>query len=66
MRNDSTFLLKAQPGKLDDSRREYGILFISLQATSDYEVIIDFCVDSVSLATSFKRHHDLIKAYAVR
>ena len=32
--------------------------------TSDYDVYFYFCVDSASLATSFKkvqRHHDLIK-----
>ena len=37
--------------------------------TSDYGVIFDFCVDSALLATSLKniqRHHDLIKAHAVR
>ena len=35
----------------------------TLQA-SDYDVIFEFCVDSASLATSFKkvqRHHDLNK-----
>ena len=29
--------------------------------TSVYDVIFHFCVDSASLATSFKNHHDLIK-----
>ena len=32
--------------------------------TSDYDLFFDFCVDSASLETSFKkvqRHHDLIK-----
>ena len=28
--SDSTFVLKAEPGKLDIKRREPGILFISL------------------------------------
>ena len=68
--SDSTCVLKAEPGKLDIKRREPGILFISLYPllntlqTSDYDVIFDCCVDSASLATSFKkvqRHHDLIK-----
>ena len=36
--------------------------------TSDYDVIFDFCIDLASFRTSFKvqRHHDLIKAYAMR
>ena len=41
--------------KLDINRRKPGILFISLQATSNYDVIIDFRVDSMSLMTSFKK-----------
>ena len=58
--SDSTCVLKAEPGKLDIKRREPGILFISLPIvdtllTSDYDVIFDFCVDSASLATSFKK-----------
>ena len=44
-------------------------LVLTLQ-TSDYDVIIDVCVDSASLATLLKvqRHHDhdLIKIHAVR
>ena len=67
--SDSTCVLKAEPGKLDIKRCEPGILFISLPIvdslqTSDYDVIFYFCVDSASLATSFKkvqRHYDLIK-----
>ena len=58
--SDSTCVLKAEPGKLDIKRCEPGILFISLPIfdtlqTSDYDVIFDFCVDSASLATSFKK-----------
>ena len=55
--SDSTCVLKAEPGKLDIKRREPGILFISLPIvqTSDYDAIFDFWVDSVSLATSFKK-----------
>ena len=58
--SDSTCVLKAEPGKLDIKRREPGILFISLPIvdtllTSDYDVIFDFCVDSASLAMSFKK-----------
>ena len=58
--SDSTCVLKAEPGKLDIKRREPGILFISYPLlntiqTSDYDVIFDFCVDSASLATSFKK-----------
>ena len=58
--SDSTCVLKAEPGKLDIKRREPGILFISLPIvdtlhTSDYDVFFYFCVDSASLATSFKK-----------
>ena len=58
LQSNSTCVLKAEPGKLDIKRREPGILFISLPIvkhfqTSDYDVF--FCVDSVSLATSFKK-----------
>ena len=37
--------------------------------TSDYDVFIDFCVESASLATLFKKvqcHHDLIEAHGMR
>ena len=51
--SDSTCILKAEPGKLDIKRREPGILFISLHQTRD-DLFIDFCVDSMSLTTSFK------------
>ena len=58
--SDSTCVLKAEPGKLDIERCEPGILFISLPIvdtllTSDYDVIFYFCVDSASLAMSFKK-----------
>ena len=54
--SDSTSILKAEPGKLDIKRRKPGILFISLQADSLFKLaIIDFCADSMSLTTSFKR-----------
>ena len=58
--SDSTCVLKAEPGKLDIKRCEPGILFISLPIvdslqTSDYDVFFDFCVDSASLTTSFKK-----------
>ena len=57
---DSTCVLKAEPGKLDIKRCKPGILFITLPIvntlqTSDYDVFFDFCVDSASLATSFKK-----------
>ena len=52
----STSGLKAEPGKLGIKRRESGILFISLQAYSLFMTELSiFCVDSVSLATSFKK-----------
>ena len=42
----TTCLLEAEPGKLDIKKRKPGILFISLTIGSDYDVVIDFCVDS--------------------
>ena len=53
--SDWTCVLEAEPGKLDIKKHEPCILFISFLQTSDYDVIIDFCVDSASLATSFKK-----------
>ena len=56
--SDSTCILKAEPGKLDIKRPKLGILFylftswFTLQ-TSDYDVIIDLCINSMSLTTSF-------------
>ena len=58
--SDSTCILKAEPGKLDIKRHSPGILFyqfthcFTLQ-TCDNDVIFDFCVDSASLARSFKK-----------
>ena len=61
MPSDSTYVLKAEPGKLDIKRREPGIhsiyqlaKLLTLQ-TSEYDVMIDFCVDSASLAMPFKK-----------
>ena len=57
--SDSTCILEAEPGKLDIKRRGPGILFISLQVDSlfklDYDVILEFRVDSMSLTTSFQK-----------
>ena len=50
----STCDLQAEPGKLDIKTREPGILFISLQVCKDYDIVIDFRIDSTSLTTSFK------------
>ena len=58
--SDSTCVLKAEPGKLDikDANLVFYLsvypLLNTLQ-TSHYDVIFDFCVDSASLATSFKK-----------
>ena len=59
---NSTCILKAEPGKLDMKRPEPGILYITCSLpswftlqTSKYDVMIDYCVDSASLATSFKK-----------
>ena len=48
----------AEPGKLDIKRRKPGILCISLQIYS--LLIIDFCVDSESLATSIKKCNSIM------
>ena len=75
MLSDSICVLKAKPGKFDIKRRKPGILFISLPIVSLFTLTIMtyfffiFCVDSASLATSFKkvqRHHDLIKIHVMR
>ena len=55
-----TSVLEAEPGKLDIKRCQPGILFISLPSwftlqTREYDVMIYFCADSASLATSFKK-----------
>ena len=54
--NNSTCVLEALPS-LGIKRGEPGFLFISLPIGSDYDVFIDFFVDSVSLATSFKKRN---------
>ena len=47
----------------------YQAFYLSVYKLTSYnDVFIDFCVDSMSLTTSFKktqRHDDLIKAHAV-
>ena len=53
--SNSTCVLKAEPGKLDIKRHEPGILFISLPIPRDYDAIFDFCVDSSTLVTLFKK-----------
>ena len=52
--NDLTRILEVEPGKLDIKRRQYGILFISLQVGTLFKevimtyLIIDYRVDSAS------------------
>ena len=63
--SDSTSILKAEPGKLDIKRSKPGNLFISLPSlftlqTSKYDVMIGFCVSSVSLAMSLKMFKDIM------
>ena len=58
--SDSTCVLKAKPGKLDikKTRTWYSIYQFNLcfiLQTSGKDIIFDFCVDSASLATSFKK-----------
>ena len=50
----------AEPGRFDIKIPEPGILFSSLPSsftlqTSEYDVLVDFCVDSAPLLTSFKK-----------
>ena len=51
-------VLKAKPGKLQKTQTWYSVYlfthWFALQ-TSNYDLIFDFCVDSASLATSFKK-----------
>ena len=67
--SDSTFVLKAMPGKLDIKRCEPCILFISLHGplykTRDFDVNINFhVIDDV--IQKVQRHDDLINAHAMR
>ena len=51
-----------EPGKLDIKRRELSV-YPWLQSSNQdcmYDVIIDFCVDSVSLVTSFKKWNTIM------
>ena len=53
-------VLEADAGKLDIKRRKPGILFISLPIGSHFKLasmtyLSIFCVNSASLATSFKK-----------
>ena len=72
--SNSTCILEAESGKLDIKRCEPGILFIMCKLVHCLNQRLwrncrFFCVDSASLATSFKkvqRHHGLIKAHSVR
>ena len=62
----------AEPGKVDIQRRAPGILFISLQVYSLFKLAImtslSIFVFSVisDVIQKVQRHHDLIKAHAVR
>ena len=63
--SDSTCILEGMPAKLDIKRTWYSIYQLHVTSwftvkTSDYDVIIDFCIDSVSLATSFKKCNVII------
>ena len=65
--SDSTCLLKAEHGKLDISlvnliSKDSNLVFylsvyplLNTLQTIDYDVIFYFCVDSPSVATSFKK-----------
>ena len=59
--SDSTYVLKAVPGKLDIKRNKPDILFISLPTDSLLKLAIDiifhFCVDSASLTASFEKYN---------
>ena len=55
-------LSQTEPGTHDIKRREPGILLISLPIACDYDAIFDFCIDSASLATSFKKYNVIIPA----
>ena len=68
-----TSVLNSLPGKLDIKRCEPGILFISLQADSLFKLAIMKyyrCLCQVNVIDyviqKLQRHHDLIKAHAVR
>ena len=70
----STSVLKAEPGKVDNKRRDPGILFISLPicfnlklAIMAYFFIFELIQRHYSdVIRKVQRHHGLIKAHAVR
>ena len=71
--SDSTSVLKGEPGKPDIKRRSPGILFISKPIISLFKLAIMtpfsiFCWFIVisGVIQKVQRHHDLIKAHAVR
>ena len=53
--SDSTCILKAEPGALDISYSFFQFTYWFTLQASDYDVIIIFCVNSVSLEVSFKK-----------
>ena len=65
---DSTCVLKAEPCKLDIKIRELGILFIRLPIGSLFKLAIMTKLSIFVLIQRQKvqRHHDLIKAHAMR
>ena len=71
--SESTSVLKAELGKLDIKRGEPGILFISLPIITllkqaimtKFSIFVLFSVIS-DVIQKVQRHHDLIKAHAVR
>ena len=68
--SDSTWVLKAKPSKLDIRKRQFGILFISLPIVclrwrSNFRYLCSFSVIR-DIIQKVQRHHDLIKAHAVR
>ena len=57
--SDSTFVLKAEPGKLETWYSIYQFTnCFTLQ--SDYDVIFEFCVESAALTTSFKKSNGIM------
>ena len=62
--SDSTCVLKAEPGKLDNKRSIYQFTHCFTLQTSNYDVIFDFTVEQRRSKSA--NYHDLIKAHAVR
>ena len=55
LQSESTCVLKAKPGKIDIKRHDPVLYLPVYPLFHSNDVMFDFCVDSASLTTSFKK-----------